>query len=97
VWRLGYRPHLSDPRRPRLFALVLVDRQWPDDALGRVATLEEAKAQFQKSWDAWKAWAKLERGRNSSIRDENIFLTYFLNHIPLNCSSHSLGYQADHI
>ena len=22
----------------------------------RVATLEEAKAQFQKSWDAWKAW-----------------------------------------
>jgi hypothetical protein len=25
-----------------------------------VATLEEAKAQFQKSWDAWKAWAKLE-------------------------------------
>jgi hypothetical protein len=26
----------------------------------RVATLEDAKAQFQKSWDAWKAWAKLE-------------------------------------
>jgi hypothetical protein len=26
----------------------------------RVATLEAAKAQFQKSWDAWKAWAKLE-------------------------------------
>ena len=26
----------------------------------RVATLDEAKAQFQKSWDAWKAWAKLE-------------------------------------
>ena len=26
----------------------------------RAATLEEAKAQFQKSWDAWKAWAKLE-------------------------------------
>ena len=22
----------------------------------KVATLEEAKAQFQKSWDAWKAW-----------------------------------------
>jgi hypothetical protein len=27
----------------------------------RVATLEDAKARFQKSWDAWKAWAKLER------------------------------------
>ena len=26
----------------------------------RVAALEEAKAQFQKSWDAWKAWAMLE-------------------------------------
>jgi hypothetical protein len=25
-----------------------------------VATPEEAKAQFQKSWDSWKAWAKLE-------------------------------------
>jgi hypothetical protein len=27
---------------------------------GRVATLEEAEAQFQKSSDAWKAWAKLQ-------------------------------------
>jgi hypothetical protein len=26
----------------------------------RTATLEEAKGQFQKSWDAWEAWAKLE-------------------------------------
>ena len=26
----------------------------------RVATLEEAKAQFQKRWDTWKAWAKME-------------------------------------
>jgi hypothetical protein len=25
-----------------------------------VATLEEAKAQLQASWDAWKAWAMLE-------------------------------------
>jgi hypothetical protein len=29
-----------------------IDKDRPD--------LEEAKAQFQKSWDAWKAWAKLE-------------------------------------
>ena len=27
----------------------------------RVATLEEAKAQFQKSWDAWKAWRSWKR------------------------------------
>jgi hypothetical protein len=26
----------------------------------RVPTLEEAKAQFRKSWDAWKAWAELQ-------------------------------------
>jgi len=26
----------------------------------RVPTLEEAKAQFQKSWEQWKAWANLE-------------------------------------
>jgi hypothetical protein len=26
----------------------------------RVASLEEAKAQLRKSWDAWKAWAKLK-------------------------------------
>src|SRR4029077_20702010 len=31
----------------------------------RVATLEEAKAQFQKSWDAWKAWAKLEESHGA--------------------------------
>jgi hypothetical protein len=33
----------------------------------RVATLEEAKAQFQKSWDAWEAWAKLEEIDKSSL------------------------------
>ena len=26
----------------------------------RVATLEKARAQFQKSWKAWTAWEKLE-------------------------------------
>ena len=26
----------------------------------KVATLEDAKAEFRKSWDAWKAWAKLQ-------------------------------------
>ena len=34
--------------------------QRPDDASGSRGSLEEAnnKAQFQKSWAAWKAWAK---------------------------------------
>ena len=27
---------------------------------GSSASLEEAKCEFQKCWDAWKAWAKLE-------------------------------------
>jgi hypothetical protein len=62
LWRVGCRSHLRHPRRSRQSALVLVPNgQRSDDARGpRVATLEEAKAQFQKSWDAWKAWAKLE-------------------------------------
>jgi hypothetical protein len=25
----------------------------------RVATLEDAKTQLKKSWDAWKVWAEL--------------------------------------
>jgi hypothetical protein len=33
---------------------------------GRVATLEEAEAQFQKSWDAWKACAKQEEAPGES-------------------------------
>jgi hypothetical protein len=32
----------------------------PMTRANRMATLEEAKAQLQKSWDAWKTWAKLE-------------------------------------
>jgi hypothetical protein len=31
-----------------------------DDALRSRRDLEEAKAQFQKSWDEWKEWAKME-------------------------------------
>ena len=27
---------------------------------GAAATLKAAKAEFRKSWNAWKAWAKLE-------------------------------------
>ena len=50
-WALG---RIYDPRRSRQSALVPMARS------DRVATLEEAKAQFQKSWDAWKAWAKME-------------------------------------
>jgi len=41
-------------------AKLVADRQRPMTRSDRVATLEEAKAQFQKSWDEWKAWARLE-------------------------------------
>jgi len=52
----GGRPHLRDPWRSRQSALVLVDdRQRSDDALGSRGDVRRAKAQFQKSWDAWKA------------------------------------------
>jgi hypothetical protein len=63
----NYRPNYDvysgelDPRGAREPALVLVaSRQWSDDALGQGGDSSGAKAQFQKSWAAWKAWAKLE-------------------------------------
>src|SRR6478735_9796421 len=52
---MGSRPHLPDSR---WFWSMTVNG--PMTRADRVATLEEAKAQFQKSWEAWKAWAKLE-------------------------------------
>jgi hypothetical protein len=30
----------------------------------RAATLDEAKAEFEASWNQWKAWAGLEEARN---------------------------------
>jgi hypothetical protein len=55
------RSAASTRRRTREFALVLVaNLRWSDDALGLRGYLGEAKAQFQKNWDAWKAWAKME-------------------------------------
>ena len=45
------------PDSLRWFWSLTVDP--PMNRSDRVATLEEAKAQFQKSWDAWKAWARL--------------------------------------
>ena len=46
------------PERLRWFWSFAV--QGPMTRSDRVATFEEAKAEFQKSWEAWKAWAKLE-------------------------------------
>jgi hypothetical protein len=40
--------------------VLVVHHQWPDDAFGPRPIPEEPKSQLQKSWDAWKAWAKLE-------------------------------------
>ena len=49
-------------RRPRLVTLQLRQSGGPlvsrDEAESKPAG--QTKAQFQKSWDAWKAWAKLE-------------------------------------
>ena len=61
LWRVGCRSHLhtrGGPDSLRWFWSLTVNG--PMKRADRVATLEEAKAQFQKSWDAWKAWAKLE-------------------------------------
>ena len=55
------------------FALILsLTVNGPMTRADRVATLEEAKAKFQKSWDAWKAWVKLEGGALSQYGQNNI-------------------------
>ena len=58
-WELGriYETR-GGPDNPRWFWSMTVNG--PMTRSGRVATLEEAKAQLQKSWDAWKVWANLE-------------------------------------
>ena len=38
----------------------------------RVATLEEAKAQFQKSWDEWKAGRRWRRLSERPLQDFRI-------------------------
>ena len=61
----GGRSGASPPRRPqhlRWFWSMTVNG--PMTRSDKVATLEEAKAQFQKSWDAWKAWASWRRRRS---------------------------------
>jgi hypothetical protein len=39
---------------------VVLTRPLDIHTSGHAPTLEEAKAQFQKSWEAWKTWANLE-------------------------------------
>jgi len=58
-WEVGriYQTR-GDPDNLRWFWSLTVNG--PTTRADRVATLEEVKAQFQKRWDAWKAWAKLE-------------------------------------
>jgi hypothetical protein len=58
-WAIGriYQTR-GGPDHLRWFWSLTVDP--PMARADRVATLEEAKAQFQKNWDAWKAWAKSE-------------------------------------
>jgi uncharacterized protein (DUF736 family) len=57
-WDVGRIYQTRGPDSLRWFWSMTVNG--PMTRADRVATLEEAKAQFQKSWDAWKAWAKLE-------------------------------------
>jgi hypothetical protein len=59
--RLGCQPHVRNPRRSKQSALFWSTTVGgPMTRSNRVATLEEANAQFQRSWDACKAWAELD-------------------------------------
>jgi hypothetical protein len=57
-WEVGriYQTRGGPDSLRRFWSLTI----WSDDTLRSRGDLEEAKAQFRKSWDAWKAWAKLE-------------------------------------
>jgi hypothetical protein len=58
-WEIGrIYPTRDGPDSLRWFSSM--NANGPMTRSGRVATLEEAKAKFQNSWDAWKAWANLE-------------------------------------
>jgi hypothetical protein len=63
-----------------------------------VATLEEAKAQFQKSWDEWKAWAKLEeveRGGAPMNREQPMSITIRQIEFELDKAEHGMGMRYD--
>ena len=67
--RVGGRLHLGNAQRARQSALVLVaNGQRSDDALGSRGDLGAGQGEFQKSWDAWKAWATSEEVPPSSSR-----------------------------
>jgi uncharacterized protein (DUF736 family) len=58
-WEVGriYQTRGGPDSLRRFWSLTVNGPMTPSD---RVATLEEAKAQLRKSWDAWKAWSRLE-------------------------------------
>lgn len=59
-----HRAYLREPQRPRRSALVLgttrSEQARKHADLEQVATLDEAKADFEASWKRWKAWAGME-------------------------------------
>ena len=98
--RVGGRPHLRNARRSRQSALVLVDdRQRPDDALGSRGDPGGSQGAVSEKLERLEGMGEVGRDAvgASSIRDGNILLKYFLNHAPLDCSSHSFGHQPDDI
>jgi hypothetical protein len=62
---------LGGPEHLRWFWSFIVTGQLTRS--GKVATLDEGKAQFQKSWDAWKAWAKLEEADYRSLAPNEVW------------------------
>ena len=59
-----HRPHLRDPHLPCRAALVLAPHAPSKPGAMRtsnqVATLDQAKAEFEASWKQWKAWAGMD-------------------------------------
>jgi hypothetical protein len=58
-WEIGriYMTRGGPDSLPWFWSLIV---NGPMTRSDKVAILEEATTQFLKSWDAWKAWAKME-------------------------------------
>ena len=62
--RVVHRPHLSRrapaPRSALVLGAARTQQAREHAHLNQVATLDEAKAEFEASWKQWKAWAGVE-------------------------------------
>ncbi len=66
-WRMRERRIYETPGGSTVWLILIAYRHRSDDLLGSRGDQEEAKAQFQKSWDAGEGVGEAGRGTVSAI------------------------------